>query len=60
MQLSTQEKGSGKPRQLLTVDQCLDIYYRAMATCALLGPFSVGCVAAAQLALAGCLAAARG
>lgn len=60
IQLNTQKFENGKPRQLLTVDQCLDIYYRAMAACAFFGPFAAGCIAAAQLALAGCLAAARG
>jgi hypothetical protein len=60
MQLGTREWEGGKSRQLLTVDQCLEIYYRAMAACVFFGPFAPGCIAAAQLALAGCMAAARG
>lgn len=60
IQLNNQRHESGKLRQLLTTEQCLDIYYRTMATCAFLGPFAPGCVALAQLTLAGCLAAANG
>jgi len=57
IRLDTQKHGSGKPTQFLTADQCLEIYYRAMAACALLGPFAGPCIALASAALTACLAA---
>jgi len=52
IQLNTRLHGDGKPRQVLTPDECLEIYYRAMAACAFFGPFAGACIAAAQVALA--------
>lgn len=46
------------PIQFPTADQCWETYQRALAVCALLGPFSAGCAAIATTAFTDCMASA--
>jgi len=53
---NSQRNGFGKPVQLHTPEECMQMLQAALTTRAFLGPFAVPCVAAAWAAYYSCLA----